>query len=474
MLCLRFYLIFLLALLFGSCFPLDSTDRNVPYKMPLSEKGEVILYLQPLPQQADKLRFIIDEIVARRDDGFQMSLPLSFREFKGSSLSGHQKMLASGALPPGSYTGVSLRVAKAFIETQDGEMALLVPEQPVAVDHPFLVTRKNASTLFLSFNASKFITGEIRFTPGFALVSPGRGLINLTGLVSNSESHIISIFDKKAMQVVDAIATDEGPAGLVLDQIRARAYVAAARNDTIQVIDVFKRQLVNRLKLNFRDRPIELALTPDGRTLVSVNQGSNTVSIIDTASMAEVRRIQVGEGPTSAVVDPAGLKAYILNERSSTISLIDLTQQRLAVTISVEAPPLRGAFSRNGSKLYVISSDSPNLAVVDLARFIVSQKIFIGMGAVSITVDKTTGQIYVGKQIEGEIAVIDPFSAMFIDAIRIDGTAVFLAIDGEERNLLALLADKNVLQKINLIGKKPIAELEVGAGAFAVVVMGEN
>ena len=63
---------------------------------------------------------------------------------------------------------------------------------------------------------------------------------------------------------------------------------------------------------------------------------------------------------------------------------------------------------------------------------------------------------------------------MFIDTLSVDGTAVYLTIDGEERNLLALLADRQKLQKINLISKKRIAEIEVSEGAFSVVVMGER
>ncbi len=434
----------------------------------------MFVYLQPMPQESDKLRFSLAQISAVREDGQEFPLSLAVDELSGADLTGTQKNLAAGVLPPGSYAGLSIQVARALVQTQDGEIALLVPEQPVAVDHAFDVARQRATALFLSFDAAKFITAEVRFTPGFSLASAGRGLINLTGLVSNSGSNTLTVFDKKAMQVVDAIATGEGPGGLVLDQVRARAYVAASRDDTIEVIDIFKRQNINRLRLDFMDRPVELALTPDGRTLVSVNQASNTVSIIDALSMTEVRRVPVGDGPASAVVDPSGLKVYVMNTRSSTISVVDLTQRALAATFSVEAPPLRGAFNRRGRALYVISSESPNLMEIDPARLIVSKKIFIGMGAVSVTVDNPTGQIYVGKKLGGEIAVIDPFSSMFIDSLQVDGTAVSLTIDGEERSLLAALAGRNKLQKINLNSKKRVAEIEVGEGAFGVVVMGER
>jgi len=466
-----YFFIVLLPFLIAGCLA-EGLVSN--YKAPLGDSGEVFVYLQPMPQGTEMLRFSLAQISAVREDGLEFALSLSVNELRGADLTGSQKNLAAGILPPGSYAGLSIQVAEAFVQTQDGEIALLVPEQPLAVEHAFEIRRKSAAALFIFFNASKFITAEVRFTPSFSLASAGRGLINFTGLVSNSGSNTITVFDKRVMRVVDAIATSEGPGGIALDQARARAYVAAARDDAIEVIDVFKRQIINRLRLNFMDRPVEVALTPDGRTLVSVNQASNTVSIIDAVSMIEIRRIPVGDGPSSAVVDPAGLKAYVMNTRSSTISVVDLTQRALAVTVSVEAPPLRSAFNRNGSALYVISSDSPNLMELDPARLIVRKKIFIGMGAVSLAVDNSTDQIYVGKKIGGEIAVIDPFSSMFIDTLQIDGTAVSLTIDGEERSLLAVLADRAKLQKINLISKKRVAEMEISEGALIVVVMGES
>ena len=133
-----------------------------------------------------------------------------------------------------------------------------------------------------------------------------------------------------------------------------------------------------------------------------------------------------------------------------------------------------GAFNREGSRLYVISGDWPYLTVIDRLRFAITQKIFIGSGAVSIRTDNQTGQIYIGKKIGAEIGVIDPFSGQLVDNFQIGGPAVFLTIDGQERTLLAALSDGNVLQKINLISRKPMAEIELSEGAYSVVVMGQR
>lgn len=466
--------LFGLLLFISSCFPEGSLYRGPGYKMPLIKEGEVIVYLQPLPQESNRLRFIIGGISAIRDDGLGIPLSPVFNEIKGADHTGRQKLLASGILPPGLYTGISIQIQKAWVQTEEGEVALLVPEEPFNVDQAFDVRRQEASALFLTLRPSGMTSAGVRFTPVFSLASAGRTLINLIGFVSVPASNTLAVFNKKTMQVVNAIATDPEPSGLVLDQLRTRAYVAAARDDSVTVIDVFNMRIINRLKLNFKDHPVWLELTSDGRKLVSVNQGSNTVSIIDAQSMTEIDRVEVGEKPSSAVMDPTGLKAYVLNTRSKTISVVDLTQRRLAVTIAVGAAPLRGAFSRQGDKLYVISSDWPYITVIDRLRLAITQKIFIGTGAVSIRVDNQTGLIYVGKKIGAEISVIDPFSGQIVDNFQVGGQAVFITIDGQERTLLAAFSDRNLVQKINLISKKLVAEIETGEGAYAIVVMGER
>jgi len=383
-------------------------------------------------------------------------------------------LLATGTLPPGSYTGLSIGIKKAFVQGEENENALFVPEEPVAAEHLFQVGRREARALFLSLKPSGIITAGIRFTPEFSLAGSGGILINLTGYVSNSDSNLISVFNKKTMQVVNVIASGRGPRGIVLDQRRTRAYVAVSEDDAVEVYDVFKGDLINKIKLKIGDGPIDLALTADGRTLVSVNHDSNTVSIIDAVSMFEVERIRVGEGPTSVVVDPSGFRAYIMNTLSSTISVVDLTQRTVAVTLSVEGGPLRGAFNRAGNILYVIGRDTPNLAVVDPSRFSVTEKIFIGTGASFIKVDVRTGLILVGKKFGGEITVVEPSASMSIDTIQVKGKVAFMTIDRQENTLFVTLPDKKILQQINLTSKKTTAEIDIGDGAYAVVVLGES
>jgi YVTN family beta-propeller protein len=466
----RLYPILALFILIAGCLP----PSRLPPKPVLIDQGEVIIYLQPLPQQAQRLRCVIAAMYAIRADGGQIPLATSFTELQGLELAGRQKLLATGILPPGSYTGISIRFNKALVLTEDGEMELFVPEEAVIAPRTFELERGRATALFLSFNAAGAITSGIKFTPSFSLASSERQLVNLIGYVSNSESNLISVFNKKTMLIVDCIATGWGPKGIAFDQRRTRAYVAVSKDNAVEAYNIFTGERIGRARLNLGDEPIDLALTRDGRTLVSVNHNSDSVSIIDAISLFEIRRIKVGEGPNSVVLDPSDFKAYIFNTVSSTISVVDLTQRTLTATISVEGAPLDGDFNRIGDRLFVINANTPDLTVVDPSRFVVTDRIYIGSGATSIQIDLRTGLVLAGLKFGGEITVVDPSSSMFIDSIGVGGKAAFMTIDRQENTLFVVLPDERLLQKVNLTSKKIMGQIDLGNGPYEVAVVGER
>ena len=207
----RFFFTFVLVLFTVGCLPAGTTPKPI-----LSHQGEVILYLQPVPQEYGKIRFIIDEISTIRDDDSQIPLSLTFQEVNGPKFLGRQKLLATAVLPPGSYTGLSLAIKRAFVQGEEGETALFIPEEMVTATKLFEVKPRRATALFLTLSASGAISSGITFTPSFSLATPGGMLINLTGYVSNAESNNISVFNKKTMQVVNVIATGSEPRGIAL------------------------------------------------------------------------------------------------------------------------------------------------------------------------------------------------------------------------------------------------------------------
>jgi YVTN family beta-propeller protein len=449
------------------------TPQLLPREAALDQEGEVHLYLQPLPQEASQLDFAVTAISAIREDGSAIRLRQYVTELKAQELLSVQKRLASARLTPGLYKGITIEVGTATLLGKDGRNALLVPDEPLFIDMEFTIARRRATALFLVLHGEDVVSGGFSFTPTFSLAGPRRHLTNLLGLATDSLNNTVWVFNKNTMEVVDTIATGTGPEGVVIDQRRGWAYVALAGDDAIVAIEVSSRQILARVELNFGDEPGEMSVSRDGKTLVCANSGSNTVSILDTNPLREVRRVGLPSEATSVVINPSGSRAYVLDALSSTLSVIDVARGEVVGVRTLEEAPIRGALSGDGNRLYVITRDSPNLLIIDPATLTLQERAFVGLDAASIQVDDKTGQIYVGKT-TGEIVVMDLRSLIFVDTFTVKGDAAFLAIDGDENSLFVVSPDSKTIQKVNLVSKRRLGLIEVEGGSYAVALMGQR
>jgi len=439
----------------------------------LEEEGEALLYLQPFAQEADRLRFSIESIAVRKADGTEFPVSVRLPDLRGREMT-RQRLLGRAVVPPGSYVGFAIKIKEAFVRTEDGEAALLVPDAPVRIDFPFTVSRKRAYVLWFVFRPSESLSTGFSFTPVFSVVMPPRPIASLTGYATNAGSNDITVFDKRAGQVTGVIAARGAPAGMALDQRNRKAYVALPGQDTVEVIDVNVGEVTDRLLLNIGDRPRELALTPDGRTLLSANAGSNTVSVIEMPMLFESRRITVGNGPRSILVDPSGRRAYVFNSLASSISVLDIPNKALVTTISTDPGPLRGQFNRRGDRFYVIHELSSYLSIIDARTLSTVKRVQVGMGMSYIKVDTVTDLVYMGRVRDTTVGVYEPNSFVPMDYIRTDAGTSYLTIDGEENTLVMVGAQPPRLTTANLISRKRVSLLDIGDAPYWVTMMGER
>ena len=439
---------------------------------PLENEGEVLLYVQPFPQEAERLRFRIEAISARREDGVEFPFTLKLSDVRGREMA-RQRFLGDAELPPGSYVGFAIKVKAAFLRTEEGEAALLVPEAPVRIGFPFTVTRKKASLLSLTFQQAQSVKGGFSFSPAFQVSVPSRPVAGLAGYVTNGGSNNILIFDKMAGQVQGVIATEGAPAGMALDQRGLKAYAALPSAGLIAVVDVIAGEITDTIRLTPGDRPKELALTPDGKMLLSVNSGSNTVSFIDAASLVEQARVTVGNGPQSILIDTRGVRAYVFNNLSSTISVLDIANKALVTTLGCDPGPIRGQFNSQGDAFYVIYELSPYVSVVTAATLSV-KRFNVGMGLISIKIDARTGLVYMGRAGDPQLGIYDPNSLVPVDYLDAGGGVSYMAIDGDTNSLLMVSPDKERVVAASLIGKRTLWAIDVGEAPYWATVMGER
>lgn len=443
---------------------------GVPVNPPLTNEGEVFLFLQPMGEKASPLTFTVDEAAVRRADGSNSHLSLSFHKLVGADRVHTQALLAQARVPAGTYHGLSLKIGRAEIMTEDGPASLQTDQDPLWLPVEIEIPPKKAVALFLTFHAEKSLASHVLFRPVFSVTTSSQLPLARLGYISMPADNNLFIFHDNSMFFTGVIATGMLPKGMAIDKNRDRLYTALG-DGAIAVIDMLRQEVIGTIQLRPGDEPGEIALSSDGTTLVSANYGSNTVSIVDPVAMLESNRVVVGDGPSAVVFSPSSKVAYSMNSLANSISVVDTEKMVLSAAITLEESPLRGAINRTGSELYVISANSPNLLVLDLPGGTRIQKIFIGMGARSILADIISGLIYVGKS-DGEIAVVDPTIGAYIETIQLKGSVESMAISDEGNLLFALVPHNHTLNKVNLVSKEVMGRIVLEGEGYGISLVG--
>jgi YVTN family beta-propeller protein len=434
--------------------------------------GGLYLYLQPLPVDAGRLTFTIASASAIAATGEESPLRLNLTSV-GAAQAGRQRLLASGRLPFGSYAAVTLRVTAAALNDGNKRAALTVPDAPIRLSLPLAIGTQ-PTVVWLTLRYQDSITGGMGFSPAFSIDTPPRPIADHVGFVSNTASNTLTVFDKHLTQAIAVIDTCAAPSGMALDQQRRRLYVACTKDDEVRSIDVATGEVVERSRVSPGDRPRELALTPDGRTLIAVNTGSNSISFYDALSLVRGERINVGSGPSFIVIDSAGRRGFVLNTLSSSLSVIDVAGRTALTTVSLESAPLRARLDPRSDRLFVIHERSPYMTVLDSRQLTTIARARLRVAASAIAIDAVRDLVCLGSDTESAVEFYDPRALMPLFTLRAKSAVSYLAVDAEDNTLYMVGTAAKVLSVARLTNRTLASEIDVGDAPYAVAVMGER
>ena len=431
----------------------------------------VFVYLDALPPEAEGLQVELASVRLVADGGEGPSLELALPRIDGASPR-RQRLLASGFAPAGTYRGLAVEVTAATLRGGSGPGALSVPEAAEVLAHPIVLEREGAALIVLRLQLGDSLREGQVFAPTFTAATPGVLAPGLTAVVVGGEAPVLTVVHKLTGEVFALRRTARSPSAAVLDPAAERAYVACAGGDVVETHDLTRDIREPAFPLVSGDAPAALAITSDGRTLISVNAGSSTVTILDAPVIAQRFRLSVGEEPQAVVLSPDDRRAFVLNTGSSSISVVDLQAGTVVSTIAVDSSPRIAAVDAPRRRLFVGHRDSPYLTVLRMADLSVERRVYVGPGLIALAVDSRTDHLFLGRRGSGSIEVFDPQASLPVDNIRSGGDAAFLTLDPEGERLWAAMARGRQVRTFRLVSGEPLSTTDLGTNPAWVVVAG--
>ena len=129
-------------------------------------------------------------------------------------------------------------------------------------------------------------------------------------LAPDGKSYVATLENSDAFLVLDkhfnikkSVPTAKGPYGVAFDRGGKRLFIAAARDDVLQVFNAKTYQLIKTVPIAGK-RCWHFSFTPDGKDILVACGRSDEVVVIDTRTLEPVKRIADKELPWGVVTYP--------------------------------------------------------------------------------------------------------------------------------------------------------------------------
>ncbi len=112
--------------------------------------------------------------------------------------------------------------------------------------------------------------------------------------------------------------------------------------------------------------PINVTVSPDGKTVYASDRTGKNVSVLDVEKMAKRSEIALHGKPRGLVLSADGSKLYVAEHGAGTIAVIDTGSLKIISRIAVGKWPVAVAMANKMKRLYVGNQDRNSVSVIDL------------------------------------------------------------------------------------------------------------
>ena len=183
--------------------------------------------------------------------------------------------------------------------------------------------------------ASSVLVGD--YPHGLRLSPDGR-----EAWIANVKDGTVSVVELAEGRQVARIDVGPSPVQVGFLPDGSRAYVSLRGANAVAEIDALSRRVLRRIPVG--RGPVQVYATPDGRLLYVANEGTRsapgtTASVIDVSAGTVIATIETGRGAPGVVVCGIGRRAFVTNLYDDTLTEIDVATQAVLRRFRVGRTP---------------------------------------------------------------------------------------------------------------------------------------
>lgn len=150
-----------------------------------------------------------------------------------------------------------------------------------------------------------------------------------------------------------------------------------------------------------------LAITPDGRYVISTHPTRGGISIVDMQTNQVNKTVETGPAPNYTVVTRDGKHAYVTNSGNGTISEVDVPPWRVTRTLEGGPAPEHVVLSADENTLYTLNPRAGTVSAVSVATGKISQTYKIGANLHGLDISDDGQTLFITSVTENKLVALD-------------------------------------------------------------------
>ena len=231
-------------------------------------------------------------------------------------------------------------------------------------------------------------------------------------------------------------------------------FVADEGSNTVSVIETQSLKRVGVIGVGRTPHNVQIA--PDGKLAWVTNEGEShgaphgaivhgekgatpgrgEIWAIDTATNKVVGKVIVGSHPAHVVLTPDGRFAYVTNGGEDTVSVVDTAARAVVGTVRVGAYPHGLRIGPDGKEAYVANLKGGTVSVIDTASMKEVARIPVGKGPAQTGFTSDGRLAFVSLSQENSVALIDPAARKVVARVPVGTIPIQLYATPDGKQLL--------------------------------------
>ena len=219
-------------------------------------------------------------------------------------------------------------------------------------------------------------------------------------------------------RIVQRIAAGKGGEGVSFSPSGKTIAVCSEEDDSVIFVDATTRKVRHTVPTQGKN-PEHCEWTSDEHLLLTSNENSDDVDVIDVKAHRSLALVHTGGHPRGIAILPGRHIAYIAQETTGNVDVVDIDQRKVLRSIPTGTRPAGAIASADGRRVYVSNGGSATVSVIDTGTDKVIAEVPVGKRAWNMALTHDGKKLYVANGRSDSVSVVDTTMLKLVKEINV-------------------------------------------------------